>query len=109
MKINVLLIVIIVTLPVVFTMTLFTDLVIEGVEKYYWGAEEIPGPLFIPFLILFVVLPIIYTLALFYIQGFQKRKNDEYMPRMERFLVIGGGVILLGSLFTGIFSPACFD
>ncbi|MBN1698435.1 MAG: EAL domain-containing protein [Spirochaetales bacterium] len=98
-----------VLLPVVFIVTMASDLVVGGVKEYYWGTDEVEGTLYLPFVVIFVVLPIIYALAFFYLKGLEKRNKNEYDATVDRLLVIGGGIILTGSVFTGIVLQQLFQ
>jgi PAS domain S-box-containing protein len=87
--------VLLITTLVAVVLSQTTRLVVDGYEWHYWGADEQPGPLFVPFALLVMVVPLSYSLWLLFRAS---RQTSDPEKRSRYRLILRGGVlsILIG-------------
>jgi PAS domain S-box-containing protein len=76
-------------------LSVFTDLVIAGFERYHWGTSEIYGPLFEPIGYLVITLPALYLIIIM---------TRATLTAEDRDLKLQYRLVLVGSVFSAIFA-----
>ncbi|MCE9502076.1 MAG: SpoIIE family protein phosphatase, partial [Leptospira sp.] len=88
-------------------LSLSTNLVISGVDFFYWGAAIQRGPLYLPIVFFLVFPPIVYGLLLLFFEF--RKTSDELRKKQLLFLIIGTGLFMIVSLGSTVIIPVFFQ
>lgn len=84
-------------------LSFLTDQLFYGYQIYYWGPNEIIGPLFIPSIVLLIVIPGIYSLLL--IHKAASKSNNELLRKSAILIITGSLISLIIAILSNVIIP----
>jgi len=97
----------VVSLLAAILITLFSDWVIIGVNREYWGYSVVGGPLFLPITLCVLIPPILYSLFILLLEGY--RAKSKTLKKQFFLLLLGFGAVLFLSVISVIILPHFFQ
>jgi len=86
---------------------LTSDLVIGGFRHEVWGTAIVPGPLYIPFVVVIVLSPFVYALSLFFLRMLST--EDDVERNQCRLVLYGTSAAVSLTFVTMIILPHFFS